>query len=326
VLFYSYPAIGQKSEVGRQKLEEQRKRSTEHLEKVKLKMNKKDKHINLSAVDSQSKRFFSGGKFYWSKSNTSVWEELDSFVIQHPARKVRFDFRIIQWVAAAVLVLFLGIPGLMRFYSKTIMTQAGSHLAMNLPDGSTVDLNAQSTLTFNPYWWQFERNVAFEGEGFFEVKKGKKFSVTSRLGTTQVMGTSFNIYSRGEIYRVTCISGSVKVVSNSKNEVILKPNSKANVNPDGHITLIKDIETLPEISWKDNMFLFTAVPIKDVFTEIERQYGITIESRINNYTLYSGNFSKNQKVEEVLGYICPALGNKFIRKSDKVYSIIPDEQ
>jgi transmembrane sensor len=220
----------------------------------------------------------------------------------------------------------LGISGFFRFYSKTITTQAGSHYAMSLPDESKVDLNAQSTLTYHPYWWRFERKVTFEGEGFFEVEKGKRFSVLSRLGTTQVMGTSFNIFARDEVYRVTCITGSVKVITNSKNEVILKPNSKANVSPEGQIKLIQDIETLPEISWKDNMFLFTAVPVTLVFSEIERQYGITIEARINNYTLYTGNFSKKQKVEEVLGYICPALGYTFVHKSEKVYTIIPDEQ
>jgi ferric-dicitrate binding protein FerR (iron transport regulator) len=285
-----------------------------------------NKHIDLSGVEEQSKRLFAGGKFDWSKSKSAVWDNLDAFTLHPPVRSVKHDFRIIQWSVAAVLVLLLGISGFLRFYSKTITTEAGSHFVMSLPDGSSVNLNARSSLTYHPYWWRFERNVTFEGEGFFNVEKGKRFSVISRLGTTRVMGTSFNIYSRNEIYRVTCISGCVKVISKSKNEIILKPSSKANVTSDGQIDLIQEIETFPDISWKDNMFLFTAVPVRDVFSEIERQYGITIEARIDNYTLYTGNFSKNQKVEEVLGYICPALGYKFVRKSEKIYSITPDEQ
>jgi transmembrane sensor len=285
-----------------------------------------NKHIDLSVVEAQSKHFFSGGKFDWNKSKSAVWDNLGAITLQTPARSVKHDFRIIQWSVAAVFVLLISISGFFRFSTKTITTQAGSHFAMSLPDGSKVDLNAQSTLTYHPYWWRFERKVTLEGEGLFEVEKGKKFSVISRLGTTQVLGTIFNIYSRDEVYRVTCITGSVKVITRSKNEVILKPESKANVTPNGQIILNQEIEILPEISWKDNMFLFTAVPIKNVFSEIERQYGITIETRIDNYTLYTGNFSKNQKVEEVLGYICPALGYKFIHKSEKIYSIIPDEQ
>ena len=289
-------------------------------------MKQQNKHIDLSIVEEQSKRFFTGGKFDWSKSNASVWDELDTFAVQHPDKTIRYDFRIIQWSVAAVFVLLLGISGFFRFYSKTITTLAGSHFAMSLPDGSKVNLNAQSTLTYHPYWWRFERKVTFEGEGFFEVEKGKRFSVLSKLGTTQVMGTTFNIYSRDAIYRVTCITGSVKVISKSKNEVILKPNSKANVSPNGQINLVQDIETIPEISWKDNLFLFTAVPVREVFSEIERQYGITIDARIDNHALYTGNFTKKQKVEDILGYICPALGYKFIHQSEMVYSIIPDEK
>lgn len=289
-------------------------------------MNQQNKHIDLSAVDAQSRRFFAGGKFEWSKSHATVWSELDSFVIQHPAKKIKYDFRIIQWAAAAIFILFICITGFMRFYSKTIETQLGTHSAMILPDGSSVNLNAQSTMQFYPYWWRFERKVTFEGEGFFEVKKGNPFTVESRLGTTQVLGTSFNVYSRDEIYRVTCITGTVKVISKTNNELIIKPNCKATVHPDGKINFIQNIETLPEISWKDNTFFFTSVPIGQVFSEIERQYGITINTRINNFTLYTGNFSRNQKVEEILGYICPALGYKYIHQSEKVYYIIPGEK
>jgi transmembrane sensor len=285
-----------------------------------------NKHIDLSAVDSQSKRLLAGGEFDWSRSKSAVWDNLDAYSTQKLTRKVTFDFRIVQWAAAAVFIILLGTSGFFRFYSKTITTQAGSHLALNLPDGSSVNLNAQSTLTYHPYWWRFERKVKFEGEGFFEVKKGNRFSVVSRLGTTQVLGTSFNIFSRDEVYKVTCITGKVKVISNANDEKIIQPNSKAIINPDGKINLIQDIETLPEISWKDNNFRFTSVPVIEVFHEIERQYGITINAKPDNYALYTGNFSKNQRVEDILGYICPALGYKFVRKSEKVYSIIPNEQ
>jgi ferric-dicitrate binding protein FerR (iron transport regulator) len=289
-------------------------------------MKQQNKHIDLSAVDLQSRRFFAGGKFKWSKSHATVWSELDSFVIQYPDKKITYNFRIIQWAVAAVFILLIGASGFMRFYSKTTTTQAGSHLALILPDRSSVNLNAQSSLTYHPYWWRFERKLNFEGEGFFEVKKGNRFTVESMLGTTQVLGTSFNIYSRDEIYRVTCITGTVKVISKTNYELIIKPNCKVTVHPDGKINFIQNIETLPEISWKDNTFFFTSVPVRQVFSEIERQYGITINTRINNFTFYTGNFSRNQKVEEILGYICPALGYKYIHQSEKVYYIIPDEK
>ena len=289
-------------------------------------MEKNQNHSNLSSTEVQSKRFFSNGTFEWTKNKSVVWSELDQFIEQHPARKKKVDLRVVQWTVAAVFLLLVGSTAFMRFYTQTLNTPVGKHLVYTLPDGSTVQLNALSTLKYNPLWWRFERKMAFEGEGFFEVTKGRPFTVNSSLGTTRVLGTSFNIYSRDEVYRVTCITGKVKVTSKSNDEVILSPNSKAIVNKVGTISLDKDIKPLPEISWKNNIFLFTAIPVREVFKEIERQYGVTINVQIPGNTLYTGNFSKNQHVEEILGYICPALGYKFLQKSTTEYYIIPDQE
>jgi len=67
--------------------------------------------------------------------------------------------------------------------------------------------------------------------------------------------------------------------------------------------------------------LFTASPVHLVFAEIERQYGVKIQAPVGNSSLYTGNFSKDQGVEEVLNYVCPALGLKYIRKTAVEYLI-----
>jgi hypothetical protein len=168
--------------------------------------------------------------------------------------------------------------------------------------------------------------VKLEGEGFFEVKKGSQFTVNSAKGITRVIGTSFNIFARDAIYKVTCITGSVKVKSRAGFEAILKPGSKAEILSNGKINVLTGIETFPEISWKTNVFLFTASPVRDVFKEIERQYGVNFETNIDDFSLYTGNFTKDQNVEEILEYVCPAMGLKYIRKSTGQYLIIRDNE
>jgi len=289
-------------------------------------MKEKIKDIKLSAIDEQSRKLFSGGSFVWEKSTDNIWNNMEKTIVSHPvSNNKRTLNRFSSLAVAAGITILLGIPGFMRFYTKNISTPAGTHQIVMLPDNSTVNLNAESSISFNPYWWKFKREVRFEGEGLFDVEKGEKFSVLSKLGTTTVVGTSFNIFSREEVYRVTCISGKVRVSSKVNEEVLLNPDTKALVQPDGRIEVLKNVETLPEISWKNNIFLFTASPVKEVFKEIERQYGITIKTNIDNYILYTGNFTKNQNVEEILSYICPALGYKYIRESNKVYQIIPND-
>jgi len=283
---------------------------------------RKKEHINLDAVDRQSKAFFSGGTFRWKKSEAEIWPILEGKIDDQPrGRSLFLNFTLTKWsVAASILILF-ATASFLRFYSVRIQTPEGQHLVAELPDQSKVDLNAQSKLTYYPFWWKITRIVKLEGEGFFEVEKGRKFTVMSSKGSTQVVGTSFNIFARDEVYKVTCVTGSVRVKSKTGFEAILKPNSKAELQPGGKINVSDNIETYPEISWKQNIFLFTASPVFKVFREIERQYGVHIEAKVDDYSLYTGNFTKDQNVEEILEYVCPALGLKYIRKSAGEYLI-----
>ena len=290
-----------------------------------MKQNKE--HISREAIDRQSREFFTGGTFRWKRSKSDVWVEMES-QLETPVkgRSISLNFSATHWAVAASIALLIAATSFLRFYSVDVKTEAGQHLVAQLPDQSTVNLNAQSRITYYPYWWRVTRIVTLDGEAFFEVQKGKKFTVKSTKGTTQVLGTSFNIFSRDEVYKVTCVTGRVKVCSKAGYTAILKPNSKAEIQASGKIDVQENIQTYPEISWKKNIFLFTASPAAKVFKEIERQYGIHIETKIDDYSLYTGNFTKDQNVEEILEYVCPALGLRYIRKSAGEYLVIPKEE
>lgn len=284
-------------------------------------------HSDPNAIDQQSKAFFKGGKFHWKKSEAEVWAQLEARIDAQPkGRSLVIHFSLTKWAVAASILVIFALGSFFRFYSITIETPVGQHLTAELPDHSKVNLNAQSTLTYHPYWWKINRLVKLQGEGFFEVEKGRKFTVKSTKGITQVLGTSFNIFARDEVYKVTCITGSVKVKSRLGYETILKPGSKAEIQANGEIKVETNIETFPEISWKKNIFLFTATPVLQVFSEIERQYGVHIETNISDDSLYSGNFTKDQNVEEILEYVCPALGLKYNRMSAGKYLITKEDE
>ncbi|WP_423126763.1 FecR family protein [Gaoshiqia sp. Z1-71] len=288
-------------------------------------MDNKKPHSHLDAVDRHSKNFLAGGSFNWKRSQSDVWVKLESSLDRFSAKRFFLQTKLKLVSVAASLVILLASGLLLRFYSKTIHSPAGSHLIAELPDGSTVEMNAESTLKYYPYWHRVSRILEFEGEGFFQVGSGAKFTVASSSGKTQVMGTSFNILSR-EAYQVTCLTGRVKVISKTKNQVILQPNSKAEIQKDGEIIIENDIQTYPEISWRNQVFIFTATPVGQVFSEIERQYNITILTDLTEMPVYTGNFKKQQHVEEVLEYICPALGLKYTKKSVNLYVVTRDEE
>jgi len=285
-------------------------------------VNNKKYKKNLEAVDQHSKSFLSGGTFRWKKSDEAVREELLRKIADRPIVRTLTIRKV--WAVAAGFALILGLASFLRFYSNTITIPAGIHQTAMLPDGSTVEMNAESSLTYYPLWWPFERKLKFEGEGFFEVEKGKNFSVQSSKGTTQVLGTSFNIYSRDELYSVTCVTGKVRVGSSPDNKVILLPNNQAKILANGEIRVNNQVDVTVEISWKNNLFLFTATPLRQVFKEIERQYAVTIEVDAPGHQLYTGNFSRTSKIEEILSLVCPAAGLKFEKKSANVYLVSKD--
>lgn len=266
----------------------------------------KDEDIRFPEIDLQ-----------YTVSKDEVWANLSQQMEepQSNVRKVSFTYFYKMAFAASVLLL-IGIAGFLRFYTKTVYTSAGQHLTLILPDSSVVELNAQSTVKFHPYWFSFARTLSLNGEAFFKVMHGKQFKVKSLKGETTVLGTSFNIYSRNNDYNVTCFTGKVRVVSIEKSErVLLNPNEQAFINKDGFLRFVQEDNVQTVKSWRDHMFVFTGSPIVSVLQEIERQYNIEIHFKADSSLTYTGNFSKSLSEKEVLDLVCTSLGLKFETRS-----------
>jgi transmembrane sensor len=258
----------------------------------------------------------------FSKNREEVWAELDKKLNQTPSPRLpNFHFQKTYLAIAASVILLAGIFSVLRFYSTTVYCPAGQHLSHNLPDGSVIELNADSRIAYKPFWWRFARNIEFEGEAYFEVQKGKSFKVHSSLGTTEVLGTSFNIYSRGNEYNVTCITGKVRVISSTSEEAVLNPEYQARIDSEGNITLSKELMPGENHSWINNMFHFTARPLPLVLDEIGRQFNITVKCSVNLDYSYTGYFSKDRRPEEVLDFVCKPFGLTFARISENEFEI-----
>jgi transmembrane sensor len=259
----------------------------------------------------------------WEKNKDQIWMELERKMEMKPVAKViRINSPWLRVAVAAVFALLIGATATIKFYTKTIVVPAGLHSEVYLPDGSLVKLNAQSRLSYKPLLWKVSRNVKFEGEAFFEVTKGKSFEIISDKGETTVLGTTFNIYSRDNDYKVTCITGRVKVVEGTGGkEVILTPGQQAALNAEGVLTVESDIDAEQTLSWLSNKLSFTSVSLGKVFKEIERQYGVTIEIPAGLDNTYTGTFLKDNSVESVLNMVCKPFNLNYSRKTDNEYII-----
>jgi len=245
----------------------------------------------------------------WHKSKDEIWNEvfsnLDEEEVQPKMKRLSFW----KYAAAAVITLVVASGSFAYFYAITETAARGSHLAVTLPDGSSVNLNAESKLTYKPYLWFASRNAELEGEAYFEVKPSDRFTVKSDRNQVKVLGTSFNIFARPEKYSVTCITGKVEVTANGQ-QTILTPDMQVSLQ-NGQTEVTEDVDAEQAIGWTQNKFTFIGVPLAEVIKEVERQYDIKVVTNAKLDYLYTGNFSKTIAPEEALQIIGKPFGITF---------------
>ena len=245
----------------------------------------------------------------WSKNKEDIWSEIfEGLDETQPSKPVRYISFWKYLVAAVIFIAFMGTITA-RYYSVSKVAERGTHLSSILPDGSKVILNAESKLTYKPYWWFFSRSVELNGEAYFEVKSGRSFSVKSNQNEVNVLGTSFTVFSRSEKYSVTCLTGKVKVFTNEEVS-ILNPNMRLTYLGK-KISIEKNIDEEQSMGWIENKFVFISVPLVEVISEIERQYNIHIVADKELDYYYTGNFLKTEKPEDVLEIIGKPFGITF---------------
>jgi ferric-dicitrate binding protein FerR (iron transport regulator) len=286
-------------------------------------MKEEDKYKEPYHFFDETEAMIAKSRIKWDKDKEQVWMELEKRMETEPVAETISLIR--PWLRVAIaagIALLVGFAAFTGFYTKTIDIPSGQHSEIYLPDNSKVSLNAQSAISYKPLLWRFSRTVKLEGEAYFDVIKGKQFEVLSGKGKTVVLGTTFNIYSRNSDYLVTCITGKVKVVEFSgSHEVTLSPGQQAALNNDGTLTIEPGIDTDRIISWLNNKLSFTSVPLRKVFEEIGRQYGVIISVPEDLDNTYTGTFIKESSVENVLNLVCRPFNLNFTRNADNEYII-----
>jgi transmembrane sensor len=281
--------------------------------------------INQNQNTDQHSRFFKSTHIPYSRSKEDVWKDMSANIREQKEHKRTGRTILLSWSLAAALALLIGLAAFLRFYTTTFIVPAGQHLSQTLPDGSQVHLNSGTRLSYHPYWWQFARILELEGEAWFRVEKGNRFTVRSSHRSTHVLGTSFNIYARNDTYRVHCLSGQVKVESGAGEVKILNPNQAVNLSGKGEMEITTGIRSEDAIAWTDNRFIYTAAPLKEVISEMERQFDITIEIAPGIEGEYTGNFRRGESAEPILRMIARPFGLKVEQIHQTKYRITKEE-
>lgn len=291
-------------------------------------MENKEHDKDLTSAEEQA--LFSKLEFSYSKSKDDVWATLNDVIEGDPkeivtpekeAKVIRMNWFSMSVAASMILLLSYGLFA--RFYTKTIAVDAGEFTSHVLPDGSQVHLNAMSSIKYAPYWWKFDRKVMLEGEAFFEVEKGERFSVHSALGITEVLGTKFNVYARDLDYEVYCESGKVGVSNAYADQVVLLPGESVSLNIEKLEKENAEDTKAAILAWRNNEFNYNTTPLSKVFADLERQYNITIELSEDGFATegYTGTMTRPETVDKALEKILLVFDLEYEKKGESTYLI-----
>jgi len=245
--------------------------------------------------------------------NTSEALQDVLYAIKTPKKSVRW-VPILSRIAAIFVVCF-GVYYYTTTLDTTIKTLASQKQTIELPDTSTVALNAATTVSFNKKQWNTNRQVQLNGEAYFKVAKGSKFEVITDAGTVTVLGTQFNIKQRHNYFEVVCYEGLVGVTYNN-NETKLQPGNRL-LLIDGKL-IATEKENQIEPSWINNNSVFKSLPYREVIAEFERQYDMTINLQsINDSQLFTGSFTHNN-IDVALKSITLPLHLSYTKTDDTI--------
>jgi transmembrane sensor len=276
---------------------------------------------NSSGTDHLEK--FRRGTVSWSRSREDVWKDIEAG-IEKMNRPVPF-IRRFRYLAAASILALAGISSFLVLYTKEYSTSPDQTSEVVLPDGSSIKLSSNTVVSYHPFTWRFSREVSLDGEAFFDVEKGNKFTVVSDPGRTEVLGTTFNILSSESIYEVTCFTGKVKVTASLTGDaVIITSQQKVSLAASGRLEVESAVNMEESNAWTRGEFFFTSEPLGEVLAKIGRSFGIEIE--LIEYEAYgdlpyTGNFSKEKEIEDILSTVLQPFGLKFEETAEGEYRV-----
>ncbi|MCX2575091.1 FecR family protein [Pedobacter sandarakinus] len=184
---------------------------------------------------------------------------------------------------------------------NTVSIPRGGQYCLQLPDGSKVWLNAETSLKFPNRFAGNKREVELDGEGYFEIAKNKEkpFFVKANGVSVKVLGTHFNVmaYKDEPIVRTTLVEGRV-MLSAAGQSVYLSPGQQGQLGKNG--LTVSEADVSGDLGWKNGYFVFNEESLATIMHKISRWYNVDVNLQTNSKLTYTGSVSKFKNIEEVL--------------------------
>lgn len=199
----------------------------------------------------------------------------------------------------------------------------GKRASLTLADGTSLWVNAGTTVIYPTTFPNHKREIYVEGEIYAEVQRDKSrpFLVKTDQLEIEVLGTSFNLsaYKEDALKRVVLVNGSVDVRLNGVNTRLVPNQSYTYTGQESRVETVD-----PEIytSWRNGIYIFQDEPIETILLQLARYYNVTmIFPPQPSGTLCSGKLELKEDLAHLLNHLSQIASFNFGVK-DNEYRIL----
>ncbi|SHN44576.1 FecR family protein [Chitinophaga sp. CF418] len=245
--------------------------------------------------------------------------------------------RYIMLSAAAILVVALtSLLFIYRFYMKapvpviysSVTTGKGERKKLTLPDGSTLTMNAGSTLSIPSNFGDSARELVFTGQGTFDIRQNSKqpFIVHTGDVRTVVLGTAFDVkaYPGDKALQVAVLNGKVRIEKEEQGhtEVLatgVTKNQLLTYEAQSGKHELKPCKADEIAGWQQNRLFFDQASLEEIAQVLERQYNthITLAGKAKHNCRYTIQL-KNEPLDKALLLLQQLSGISYIVNNNEI--------
>jgi transmembrane sensor len=225
---------------------------------------------------------------------------------------------VIVTIAALTYFLFHNNPG--TVVRMATIQAANDVKSDSLPDGSTVTLNKHSQVSFPEQFTGGKRVLQLNGEAFFHVRPNKKkpFEVHTNNVTITVVGTSFNVRSRGDTTEIIVETGIVEVAT-EKQTIVLKAGQKAITGLTEDILQKQSNTDQLYNYYRSRKFVCDETPLWKLVEKLNEAYDVQIvfeNDALRNMPLTT-TFD-NEPLDKILNIVKTTLNISVVKEKGKI--------
>lgn len=244
-------------------------------------------------------------------------------------RRSIFTRSIYSRIAAAIILLAVMGSVITLIFNKenniehsTASNQ--SNMRIDLPDGSTVFLNRNSSLNYKSSFGTETRVVKLEGEAFFDIKPDSEmpFSIDAGTAIVKVTGTSFNVMTNNteSELEVFVKTGSVSIEEKSgSGTLLLEPGYIGRISGSKAEKVINDNPNY--LAWNTGKLIYKGEELGIVFRDLKRVYDLNIVA--DDPSIYELPWTapiEYQQGENIIKLICLSFDLSYT-KDGEVYHL-----